>query len=103
MTKKVDRDEVEDLLADVKKNRDQIQPSLDKVKNDIITKQKMNFFFGKAGEQAKQYFSDVHLTLLGGLHKTFRELYNRLAIHVLTFESEVDSGSNARIQINFPE
>jgi len=103
MAKKVDRDEVEDLLADVKKNRDQIQPSLDKVKKDIRTIQNMNSFSGKAAEQAKQYFSDVHLTLLGAFHKAFGDLYNRLARHVQTFESEVDSGSNARIQINYLE
>src|SRR5699024_9929312 len=69
----------------------------------IRTIQNMNSFSGKAAEQAKQYFSDVHLTLLGAFHKAFGDLYNRLARHVQTFESEVDSGSNARIQINYLE
>jgi len=80
-----------------------LQASIDTVKNDIGAIYNMDSFSGKAADQAKQYSSDIHFTLLSTFSKLFDDLYNQLNVHINTFESSVDSGGNARIQSNYLE
>ncbi|MEN1968826.1 T7SS effector LXG polymorphic toxin [Lentibacillus sp. N15] len=103
MNKRVDREELEDFLRDVNQNRDQVQKRLDQVKSDIGTILNMESFSGKTADQAKNYFSEIHITLLSAFSKLFDDISEQLTHNIDTFQSEVDNGTNARIQSDYLE
>lgn len=100
---KVDMKEIHNFSDDLKKEAEEIQGQLDQVKTSLGTINGMECFSGKAAKQAKQYFSDAHLTLLSSFHQLFDNLSERVEQHIQSFEQEVDSEEDARIKSSYLE
>ncbi|MFD1414132.1 T7SS effector LXG polymorphic toxin [Oceanobacillus jeddahense] len=74
---------------------------LDKVVEHIEAVNGMSSFSGKAAKEAKQYFSELHVTLLESFKGLFDDLEANLEQHLEEFQSEVDVSETAIIQSNY--
>ena len=61
----------------------------------------MGSFSGKAAKEAKQYFSELHLTLLESFRGLFDDLEENLQQHIKTFGSKVDGSDSAFIKSDY--
>src|SRR5699024_5241085 len=61
----------------------------------------MKSFSGKAAKSAKQYFGEMHLTVLASFKGLFEDLEENLQQHIKTFESMVDSSDSAVIRSDY--
>ncbi len=101
MANKVDMSEVNDFSKDLQEASADFQSQLDKVIENIETINGMDSFSGKAAKEAKQYFGELHLTLLDSFKGLFDDLEENLEQHIDTFESDVDSSDSAIIKSNY--
>src|SRR5699024_6784849 len=63
----------------------------------------MDSFSGKAANEAKGYFNELHLTILESFRGLFDDLEENLKQHIQTFATEVDSSDSAVIESNYLE
>src|SRR5690625_3633255 len=61
----------------------------------------MSSFSGKAAKEAKQYFGELHLTILESFRGLFDDLEGNLQQHIDTFGSDVDGSDSAIIKSNY--
>jgi len=61
----------------------------------------MRSFFGKAAKEAKQYFGELHLTILESFRDLFDDLEANLQQHIDKFGSDVDSSDSAIIKSSY--
>ena len=101
MGDRVDISEVIELSNDLKTASTEIKASLDRIKSDIDQIVAMDSFSGKAAKQAKNYFSDLHNTILDTFNKLFIDLDDNLKQHLELFQCEVDSSQTAVIDSNY--
>ncbi|WP_269410541.1 T7SS effector LXG polymorphic toxin [Lentibacillus daqui] len=101
MANKVDMSEVNDFSKDLQEASADFQSQLDKVIENIETINGMDSFSGKAAKEAKQYFGELHVTLLDSFKGLFDDLEGNLQQHIDTFESDVDSSDSAIIKSNY--
>ncbi|MGX4669000.1 T7SS effector LXG polymorphic toxin [Cerasibacillus sp. JNUCC 74] len=101
MADRVDISEVIELSNDLKTTSTEIKAGLDRIKSDIDQIVAMDSFSGKAAKQAKNYFSDLHNTILDTFNKLFIDLANNLNQHLELFQSEVDSSQISVIDSNY--
>lgn len=98
---KVDITEVTEFLNDLQEASAEMQSQLDNVKESIETINSMSSFSGKAAKEAKNYFEELHGTILESFKGLFDDLEENLKQHIQTFESNVDSSDSAVIQHNY--
>src|SRR5699024_11290607 len=61
----------------------------------------MDSFSGEAATSAKEYFGDMHLTLLESFKGLFEDLEGNLQQHVKAFETKVDGSDSAVIRSTY--
>src|SRR5690625_6590736 len=71
MANKVDISEVTDFSHDLQEASADFRSQLDKVKEGIEAVNGMSSFSGKTAKEAKQYFGELHITIL----ESFRGLF----------------------------
>lgn len=103
MANKVDISEVTDFQSDLQEASTDFRSQLDKVKENIEAINDMSSFSGKAAKEAKQYFSELHLTLLESFKGLFDDTEVNLQQHIEAFQSEVDSSDSAVIRSTYLE
>ncbi|MGP4040976.1 T7SS effector LXG polymorphic toxin [Gracilibacillus sp. D59] len=101
MGHKVDLSEVTDFSDEFKSKSEDIKDSLSKVEQNIEEICNMSSFSGKTADQAKHYFSDLHLTVLTTFDEAFTDLYENLNRHIESFQAKVDDNSSAIIESNY--
>lgn len=101
MAHKVDIDEVLELSHNLKEYTEKTEGNLNDIKQAIYKIQSMDSFTGKAASNAKNYFSDIHLTLLDSFSKLFMKMNTDLEKHLSEFQSNVDASPAARIDSNY--
>ncbi|MRX72693.1 hypothetical protein GJU40_11090 [Bacillus lacus] len=97
MGHKVDLAEVIDFSDEVKAKSEDIKVSLLKVEQHIQEICNMSSFSGQTADQAKLYFSDLHLTVLTTFNGLLTDLYHNLNQHIEKFRSSVDESSQTMI------
>ncbi|GIO23673.1 T7SS effector LXG polymorphic toxin [Oceanobacillus sp. J11TS1] len=103
MANKVDISEVTDFQSDLQEASTGFRSQLDKVKENIEAINGMSSFSGKAAKEAKQYFSELHVTILESFKGLFDDLEANLQQHIEAFASEVDSSDSAVIRSTYLE
>src|SRR5699024_5862607 len=101
MGNKVDISEMENFSNDLKEASADIKASLAQVEEKIEQVNNMKSFSGKAAKSAKQYFGEMHLTVLASFKGLFEDLEENLQQHIKTFESMVDSSDSAVIRSDY--
>ncbi|MFD1068250.1 T7SS effector LXG polymorphic toxin [Oceanobacillus locisalsi] len=101
MANKVDISEVKDLQNDLEEASTNFRSQLDQVKESIEAINSMSSFSGKAAKEAKQYFSELHLTILESFRGLFDDLEANLEEHLEAFRSGVDVSETAVIRSNY--
>jgi len=101
MSHKVDISEVHEFSDDLQGASEEIQSSLIKVKKGIENINGMSSFSGKAAKEAKQYFGELHLTILESFRGLFDDLEANLQQHIEKFGSDVDSSDSAIIKSSY--
>lgn len=101
MANKVDISEVTDFQTDLQEASVNFRSQLDKVIEHIEAVNGMSSFSGKAAKEAKQYFSELHVTLLESFKGLFDDLEANLEQHLEEFQSEVDVSETAIIQSDY--
>lgn len=101
MANKVDISEVTDFQSDLQEASTNFRSQLDKVIEHIEAVNGMSSFSGKAAKEAKQYFSELHVTLLESFKGLFDDLEANLEQHLEEFQSEVDVSETAIIQSDY--
>ncbi|MFV8828648.1 T7SS effector LXG polymorphic toxin [Alkalihalobacterium sp. APHAB7] len=101
MGQKVDLSEVIDFSDEFKTNSEDIKVSLLKVEQNIEEMCNMSSFSGKTADQAKLYFSDLHLTVLTTFNGLLTDLYNNLNQHIESFQAKVDESSKTIIKSDY--
>ncbi|MBP1971419.1 putative DNA-binding ArsR family transcriptional regulator [Virgibacillus natechei] len=74
---------------------------LDKVQESIEAINGMSSFSGKAAKEAKNYFGEMHITILGSFKGLFDDLEANLQQHMEAFRSEVDVSESAVIKSTY--
>src|SRR5699024_4679766 len=100
---KVDISEVDKYSNNFQEATDNIRSSLDKITERIHSINGMDSFSGKAANEAKGYFNELHLTILESFRGLFDDLEENLKQHIQTFATEVDSSDSAVIESNYLE
>lgn len=101
MGNKVGMSEITDFSDDLQEASEAIRSQLDQVKESIETINGMNSFSGKAAKEAKQYFGELHGTILESFKGLFDDLEENLQQHIQTFESNVDPSDSTIIQSDY--
>lgn len=101
MNHKVDIFEVTDFYNDLQQASEEIQTSLIKVKKEIDMLYDMDSFSGEAAKEAKQYFGELHVTIVESFRGLFEDLEVKLEQHLEAFRSEVDVSDTAVIRSNY--
>ncbi|GLO68314.1 MULTISPECIES: T7SS effector LXG polymorphic toxin [Oceanobacillus] len=101
MARKVDIDEVLELSHDLKEYAETTEASLNDIKQAIYKILSMDSFSGKTANNAKKYFSEIHLTLLDSFSKLFMKMNTDLEKHLTEFQSNVDSSPATRINSDY--
>lgn len=101
MRHKVEIPEVQEFSDDLQGASEEIRTSLIKVKKSIESINGMSSFSGKAAKEAKQYFGELHVTILESFQGLFNDLEENLKQHIKTFGSEVDVSDTATIRSNY--
>src|SRR5699024_11916462 len=101
MGNKVAISEMENFSNALKEASADIKASLAKVEEKIEQVNNMKSFSGKAAKSAKQYFGEMHLTVLASFKGLFEDLEENLQQHIKTFESMVDSSYSAIIRSDY--
>ncbi|GGK05356.1 hypothetical protein GCM10007063_29720 [Lentibacillus kapialis] len=101
MPNKVDISEVADFSNDLKDASADFRSQLDEVKKSIETINGMRSFSGEAAKEAKQYFGELHVTLLESFQGLFDDLEENLQQHIKTFGSKVDGSDSAIIKSDY--
>ncbi|GLO66106.1 T7SS effector LXG polymorphic toxin [Oceanobacillus kimchii] len=101
MAHKVDIDEVLELSHNLKEYTAKTEVNLNDIKQAIYKIQNMESFSGKAANNAKNYFSDIHLTLLDSFSKLFMKMNTDLEKHLSEFQSNVDASPATRMDSNY--
>lgn len=101
MSHKVDISEVTDFSNDLKSMVADLKSSLTLVSKHIDKLNAMQSFSGKTAIAAKNYFNELHKTLLKSFELLFNDLDENLKKHIKSFQSRVDSSQNALIESNY--
>lgn len=101
MSHKVDISEVTDFSNDLKSMVADLKSSLTLVSKHIDKLNAMSTFSGKTAIAAKNYFNELHKTLLKSFELLFNDLDENLKQHIKFFQSRVDSSQNALIESNY--
>src|SRR5690625_128356 len=101
MANKVDISEVTDFSHDLQEASADFRSQLDKVKEGIEAVNGMSSFSGKTAKEAKQYFGELHITILESFRGLFDDLEANLQQHIDTFGSDVDSNDSAIIKSSY--
>src|SRR5699024_2228611 len=97
----VDIPEVNDFSDDLHKASTDIRSQLDEVKESIETINNMSSFSGEAAKEAKNYFNELHLTILESFRGLFDDLEGNLQQHLQAFESKVDVSESAVVRSEY--
>src|SRR5699024_2167658 len=95
MANKVDISEVTDFSHDLQEASADFQSQLDKVKEGIEAVNGMSSFSGKTAKEAKQYFGELHITILESFGGLFDDLEENLQQHIDKFGSDINSNDSA--------
>lgn len=101
MSEKVDIQEVSDLSDKLNASVKTLNSQLETVEanvNEIIS---MESFSGKAATKSKNYFSELHVTVLKSMNELFNNLDSQLKQHLESFQSNVDNSVKAIIDMNY--
>ncbi|WP_449354447.1 T7SS effector LXG polymorphic toxin [Virgibacillus natechei] len=90
MGHKVDISEVSEFSGDLKTASADIKSSLNSVEQSIDQVNAMSSFSGKTAKEAKNYFNDLHKTILESLDGLFTDLDEHVKRHLESFHSRVD-------------
>ncbi|WP_052360605.1 T7SS effector LXG polymorphic toxin [Oceanobacillus manasiensis] len=101
MSNKVDISEVIEFSDEVKLKSEQINNSISQIKQDIEELMSMNSFTGKTADQAKMYFSHLHITVLEAFDGLFHDLDQNLKKHIESFRSQVDESKESIVTSNY--
>ncbi|MFD1361465.1 T7SS effector LXG polymorphic toxin [Lentibacillus salinarum] len=101
MGHKVDISEVTELSDDLKTASEDIKSSLNRVDESIDKMTAMSSFSGKTAKEAKNYFNDLHKTILESFDSLFNYLDDHLKKHLQTFQSRVDASESAIIESDY--
>lgn len=101
MSHKVDIVEVTDFSDTLEEASSDLQSSLDKVQKRVEAVNNMESFTGKAANEAKSYFNELHLTLLESFRGLFDDLDENLKQHLKAFGTEVDANESAIIESTY--
>ncbi|MBP1971413.1 uncharacterized protein YukE [Virgibacillus natechei] len=101
MENKVDISEVTDFSNDLQEASADFRSQLDKVQESIEAINGMSSFSGKAAKEAKNYFGEMHITILESFKGLFDDLEANLEQHMEAFRSEVDVSESAVIKSTY--
>ncbi|WP_373895115.1 T7SS effector LXG polymorphic toxin [Virgibacillus sp. CBA3643] len=101
MANKVDISEITDLSNDLQEASADFRSQLDKVQESIEAINGMGSFSGKAAKEAKQYFGELHITILESFKGLFDDLEANLEQHMEVFRSGVDVSESAVIKSTY--
>lgn len=87
-------DDLNSAAAEIKKNLELVEKKIDKLTG-------MQSFSGKTANEAKNYFNDLHKTLLKTFDVLFTDLDEYVKQHVRAFGYRVDSSDSAIIEKNY--
>lgn len=101
MGNKVDLEEVIALSNDLDKATEGIKESLADVETSVDSLISLSSFSGEAATSAKNYFQDLHLTVLTVFANLFTDLNDSLKQHIDSFQAEVDASESALIKTDY--
>ncbi|MBU8790683.1 LXG domain-containing protein [Oceanobacillus caeni] len=101
MGNKVDLSEVIELSNDLKSASEEIKDSLTSVEDSIDSLISLNSFSGETATAAKNYYQDLHQTVLTSFKGLFTDLHENLELHIKTFHSKVDESETALIKSDY--
>ncbi|MFS0752067.1 T7SS effector LXG polymorphic toxin [Oceanobacillus sp. 1P07AA] len=97
MGHKVDISEVIEFSDDVKSSTADIKTSLNSISESFDRLNSLESFSGKTATNAKNYFNDLHKTILITFEHLFTDLDDSLRKHLELFKSRVDTSESAII------
>src|SRR5699024_11744195 len=98
---KVDISEMENFSNDLKEASADIKASLAQVEEKIEQVNNMKSFSGKAAKSAKQYFVEMHLTVLASFKGLFQDLEENLKKNIKQFKTMENSSDSAIFKIDY--
>ncbi|MEC5425188.1 T7SS effector LXG polymorphic toxin [Virgibacillus sp. C22-A2] len=101
MGHKVDISEVIELSDDLKTAVADLKSSLNHVEESVSRLDAMRSFSGKTAKEAKNYFNDLHKTLLKSFEILFTDLDEHLKKHLNAFQFRVDASDSAIVESNY--
>ncbi|MFD1335877.1 T7SS effector LXG polymorphic toxin [Oceanobacillus iheyensis] len=101
MGHKVDISEVIELSEDVHSSTADIKTSLNSISESIDRLNSLESFSGKTATNAKNYFNDLHKTILITFEHLFTDLDDSLKKHLEMFQSRVDTSESAIIDSDY--
>ena len=101
MGMKVDISEVRTLSSDLKSTANEIDSALDAIRTSIERINNMNSFSGKAAKNAKDYFIELHGSLIDSLQELYIDLEANLTDHLNAFEGSVDSSTTTIVESDY--
>ena len=101
MGKKVNISEVIEFSNDMETATVDLESGLIKVEKSIDRLNVMSSFSGKTAKEAKDYFNNLHQTVLKSFEHLFTELDESLKGHLNSFQSRVDSSNFAIIESDY--
>lgn len=101
MGHKVDISEVIEFSDDVKSSTADIKTSLNSISESIDRLNSLESFSGKTATNAKNYFNDLHKTILITFEHLFTDLDDSLRKHLELFKSRVDTSESAIIDSDY--
>ncbi|GGK09153.1 transposase [Lentibacillus kapialis] len=101
MGHKVEVSAVMAFSDELKTASEDIKTSLSRVEESIESIIAMESFSGKAANEAKAYFEDLHKTVLTSFHGLFTDLDNNLQKHLESFQWRVEESESAIIKSNY--
>ncbi|WP_249872492.1 T7SS effector LXG polymorphic toxin [Oceanobacillus saliphilus] len=101
MGNKVDISEVNELSHELGSAAGDIIAALDSIKSNIEQINAMDSFSGKAASNAKNYFNELHGSVIDNFQELFLKLETNLDNHINVFGESVDSSSTAIIDSNY--
>ncbi|GAB3799600.1 T7SS effector LXG polymorphic toxin [Virgibacillus kimchii] len=101
MGHKVDISEVIEFSDDLKTAAADLKSNLNRVEENIEQLDAIRSFSGKTAKEAKNYFNDLHKTLLKTFEILFTDLDEHVKKHLNSFGSRVDNSDSAIIESDY--
>gem|GEM_PF-4606207 len=98
---KVDISEVIELSEDLNIAAADLKTSLNRVKKNIDELTAMRSFSGKTADEAKDYFNELHQTLVKSFEILFTDIDEHLKKHLNAFKFRVDASESAILEKNY--